>query len=251
VIARRAALATLACVATAACSTTASDRAVAAGAVPASAERAAPRGEWELVYDHDFLSEDALADFEFTDANAWRWSDAGGHPSLELVGGSRYAPPHRSPLNIALARELELGDFALEVDLLQTGREYGHRDLCLFFGYTSPAHFYYVHLATTPDDHANNIFVVNGAPRVRAAQVPAQGVEWGEGSWHTVRLERSLASGTIRVFFDDMETPVLETKDTTHGWGRIGFGSFDDSGRFARVRVWAPEVRVASGVAFE
>ena len=29
-------------------------------------------------------------------------------------------------------------DFVLEADLLQTGRQYGHRDLCLFFGFVSP-----------------------------------------------------------------------------------------------------------------
>lgn len=212
---------------------------------------AAPPSDWELVYEQDFEREPALAEFAFTDASAWRWSDAGGTPSLELVGGSTYSPPHRSPLNIALVAGMELGDFALEADLLQTGREYGHRDLCLFFGFASPAHFYYVHLATTPDDHANNIFIVNDAARMKTAQVPATGVEWGDEQWHTVRLERQIASGTIRVFFDDMETPVLETKDTVHGWGRIGFGSFDDSGRFARVRVWAPEARAASGAAFE
>lgn len=242
-IAGRGAALTLAFLAGAACRGTPSDAALAAG--PVSPD------DWELVYSQDFERESALSGFAFSDANAWRWSDAGGRPSLELVGGSRYAPPHRSPQSIALVADLELGDFALEADLLQTGREYGHRDLCLFFGYASPARFYYVHLASAPDDHANNVFVVNDAARTRTAQVPEKGVEWGEGAWHKIRLERSLASGTIRVFFDDMETPVLETKDTTHGWGRIGFGSFDDSGRFARVRVWAPETRVASGPAFQ
>lgn len=226
--ARRAAITALACLA-AACRAPAPDTA-----------GSAPPGDWALVYDQGFASEAALGDFEFTDASAWRWSDEGGRASLELVGGSEYTPPYRSPLNIALVKGFELGTFALEADLLQTGREYGHRDLCVFFGYASPARYYYVHLATTPDDHANNVFVVNDADRIRTAPVPAKGVEWGEGAWHTFRLERSLESGTIRVFFDDMETPVLETQDSTFAYGRIGFGSFDDSGRFARIRVWAP-----------
>jgi hypothetical protein len=53
--------------------------------------------------------------------------------------------------------------------------------------------------------------------------------------------------GTIRVFWDGSPEPILEAVDTTFDWGRIGFGSFDDSGRVSRVRVWAPQVRLPRG----
>ena len=66
-------------------------------------------------------------------------------------------------------------------------------------------------------------------------------MDWGQEVWHRVRVERSLAGGEIRVFFDDMTTPVLEAVDTTFGRGRIGFGSFDDSGRFTDVLLLAPD----------
>ena len=199
-----------------------------------------------LALELDFEDAAALDAFAFTDARAWTVADG----ALELLGGSEYAPPHRSPLNIALLDDVELGSFALEATLTQTGREYGHRDLCLFFGFESPSKFYYVHLATTPDDHANNVFVVNDAARVRTAPVPAKGVEWGTDQPHRVRLERDVERGTIRVFFDDMETPVLETIDHTHGRGRVGFGSFDDQGRFDDVRIFAHELHPAGGTAF-
>lgn len=189
------------------------------------------------TFEIEFLQSDSLDRLVFTDAKAWTWSMEGDVPSLELKGGSEYQPPHRSPLNIALIEDVVLGDFTLELDMLQTGREYGHRDLCLFFGFQSPDKYYYVHMATTPDPNAHNVFLVNEAPRRPLAPVAEVGVDWGTDVWHRVRLEREVESGAIRVFFDDMETPVIEAVDTTFGAGRIGFGSFDDSGRFARVRI--------------
>jgi hypothetical protein len=200
-----------------------------------------------LVYTQDFAFKGSLAEFHFSDPNAWGWGmsrELPGDPLvsfLELEGGAEYSPPHRSPLAIALLREQEVGSFVLEAEMLQTGRQYGHRDLCLFFGYQDPAHFYYVHLATTPDAHACNIFLVNGADRVAIATIPESGVDWGQEVWHRVRVERSLAGGEIRVYFDDMTTPVLEAVDTTLERGRIGFGSFDDSGRFTDVLLWSPD----------
>ena len=38
-----------------------------------------------------------------------------------------------------------------------------------------------------------------------------------------------------------MQTPVLSAKNETLNWGLVGFGSFDDTGRFANVKIWAPE----------
>ena len=184
------------------------------------------------LYEQSFENDAVLAQFEFTDADAWRWSDAGGVTSLELFQQSEYAPPVRSPHNIALL-PMTVGDFVLEVDCQQTGREYGHRDLCLFFGYQDPSHYYYTHLATTPDQNAHNIFLVDGAPRRNLADVAKEGVDWGQEVWHTVRLER--AGDSIRVWFDGRL--VREARDSTFPTGRLGLGSFDDTGRFARLRI--------------
>lgn len=210
---------------------------------PHDALAAAP---WPVVYAEDFATADRLTGFAFSDPTQWRWSGADGRTSLELFGVSNYEPPCRSPTSIALVPDLEVADFDLEADLLQTGRDYGHRDLCLFFGWQSPRRFYYVHLATTPDGNAHNIFRVADAPRTNLAPVAAHGVEWGTG-WHHVRLERCVGSGTIRVWWDRSAEPILTAGCTAFDWGRIGFGSFDDSGRVTAVRIRAPAVRPARG----
>lgn len=201
---------------------------------------------YALVYHQNFESPQALMDFDMTDESAWRIQTENNQHVLDLYGESNYQSVVRSPFNIAAINSMIFGDFILEVRLAQTGREYGHRDLCLFFGMKDPANFYYVHLATTADDHANNIFIVKDAPRIKIANKTSSGTDWGAtGSWHTVRIERNLGAGSIKVFFDQSEDPVMEANDTNFGAGRIGFGSFDDTGMFDEIKIWAPVAKRA------
>ncbi|MFT7669654.1 MAG: hypothetical protein ACI8X5_002359, partial [Planctomycetota bacterium] len=128
------------------------------------------------MYSEDFSSTASLANYAFTQPARWTWNGDDARGSLELLGESEYAPPFRSPTSIALVPDLLLSDFDMEVELLQTGRNYGHRDMCIFFGFVSPAKYDYVHMATSPDDHAHNIFRVDSAPRARLADVGEQGI---------------------------------------------------------------------------
>jgi hypothetical protein len=191
---------------------------------------------WPVVYEQDFAGEKCLADFAFSDPSAWRRGEASGDPCLELSGPSAYEPPYRSPLSIALVDDLWLGDFALELEMCSTCREYPHRDLCLFFGVQSPGELRYAHLATAPDENAHNLFVVSGAPRARFTPVQTAGIVWGEDIWHRVRLER--VGAKVEVWLDG--TLVLQGNDPDPREGRIGVGSFDDTGRFRALRVFAP-----------
>jgi hypothetical protein len=206
---------------------------------------ALPSG-YQLAYEQTFEQGEPLKQFVFTDTSAWKVSGAGKERALELHKQSAYQPEVRSPMNIALIADRQFGDFILEVDLLQTGKEYGHRDMCLFFGLQNPKQFYYVHLATAADPNAHNVFIVNNAPRKNFADKTTQGVNWGLEVWHRVRLERKAKEGTIRVFFDDLETPVMEAKDATFGAGNIGFGSFDDTGKVKNIRIWTPSTEKAA-----
>lgn len=198
---------------------------------------------WALVHAQDFATPASRDEFACSDPARWRWTDAGGRPSLELLGKSAYAPPFRSPTSLAILTAFEVADFDLECDVLQTGPEYAHRDLCLFFGWQSAERFYYVHLASAPDPNAHNVFVVDRAPRTNLAPVPEHGVDWGDGVWHHVRLQRRVATGEIAVYWDRGATPILVAHDARIDWGHVGFGSFDDSGRIAALRIWAPTAR--------
>lgn len=198
---------------------------------------------YELLIDADFESAASLNNMEMTDSSAWRIANVEGNSVLELFGASEYRARVRSPYNIALLKDVKLGSFVLEVDLKQTGRNYGHRDMCLFYGVKDPSNFYYTHMASVADPHAHNIFLVNDEARVAIASKTTEGVDWTQ-DWHKVRVERDIESGSIKVFFDDMETPIMEATDTHFDFGYIGFGSFDDTGMVDNVKVWgekAPE----------
>lgn len=40
-----------------------------------------------------------------------------------------------------------------------------------------------------------------------------------------------------------MSKPIMEAKDTNFGWGWVGFGSFDDEGIVANIRLWAKDTK--------
>ncbi|MCA9203784.1 MAG: hypothetical protein KDA59_12090, partial [Planctomycetales bacterium] len=144
---------------------------------------------------------------------------------------SKYEPPHRSPYNLSLLKDVKVGDFVLTAKVRSTHPDYGHRDACLAFGYQNPAHFYYVHLGKQADDHANQIFIVNEAPRTKISRKSTSGTNWDD-AWHTVRIVRKTADGTIAVYFDNMDEPVMLAEDKHFAWGRIGLGSFDDTSQW-------------------
>ncbi|MEE2639989.1 MAG: hypothetical protein VX768_05135 [Planctomycetota bacterium] len=141
---------------------------------------------------------------------------------------SNYSPPFRSPYNISLLKTPRVKSFQVDVDVLSTHKDYNHRDACLFFGYQGPSRFYYVHLGKTADPHANQIFIVNKAPRIKISKTTTSGTPWDD-QWHHVRIKRNLIEGTIEVFFDDMKKPVMTAEDRNFAWGQVGLGSFDDT----------------------
>ena len=191
----------------------------------------------KLAYSQNFDSAAAIEDFEFTDPSVWRMSDAGnGSMALECFEQATYEPEFRSPFAIGLISDHQFSSFVMEADLQQTGRVYGHQDMIVVFGFQDPSHFYYSHIAREMDDHANNIFIVNGAPRVKISTKTNSGQDWK--SWHKVKVERELESGRIAIYFDDMKSPVMEATDQSFGAGGIGFGTFDDSGKIDNIRIW-------------
>ncbi len=108
--------------------------------------------------------------------------------------------------------------------------------MCLFFGYQDPSHFYYVPLGQAVDEDANQIFIVDGAPRLNISKTTTTGTPWDE-KWHHVRIQRQVESGETRVFFDDLKTPAMTAQDAKFAWGEVGIGSFDDTGRFDRLEL--------------
>ena len=200
-----------------------------------------PQG-YRLVYAPDFAKPSFVQDVVFSDPKAWRVSDDKGGAAIELFGKSDYQPKFRSPFNIALLADRVFTDVIIDADICSTVKPYGHQDMCVFYGFESPTHFYYTHIAVAPDPHAHNCFIVNDAERKAIASDVSPGVTWGVNEWHHVHVDRRGSDGSITVFFDDMSKPIMRASDKTFPSGYIGFGSFDDMGKIRNVRIYAPSV---------
>jgi hypothetical protein len=178
----------------------------------------------------DFESGD-LSGWMLLDEGAWRLGKEEGNGVLELFRPGKHKAKVRSPFGLAILREPTWSDFTLDVRLKSLARDYGHRDLCLFFGHQDSEHFYYVHFGQKGDEHSNSIFIVDDKPRRSIAKTRTAGTPWNS-DWHHARVKRDVTTGSIDVYFDDMETPAMHAEDKTFLSGRVGVGSFDDAGRF-------------------
>jgi hypothetical protein len=192
-----------------------------------------------LVFFEDF--EQGHARWETTDKDSWEWNSAAGNHTFGLNKRiSNYQPKVRSPHNIALIRDVSVADFVLTFKVRSTKDTGNHRDCCAFFNYQDAEHFYYVHLGARPDPASGQIMIVNGEPR-RPLTDNKREVPWTD-AWHQVKVVRNTETGTIEVFFENMDTPHLTVIDKTFGKGRIGIGSFDDMNEFDEVRLYSKEL---------
>jgi hypothetical protein len=118
------------------------------------------------------------------------------------------------------------------------------RDVVLIFGYADDTHYYYAHVSSKADAVHNVIMKVAGSQRatihLEANPTPAL-----DGNWQTIRVEHA-ATGTIRVFVDNLVTPRLTAHDTTYPAGALAFGSFDDRALFDDVTVSGTDIPAAA-----
>ena len=191
----------------------------------AAAVRAAE--DLPIVFEENF--EKGADHWQPLDAKQWQIKKTDkGQVYSQHEKKSTYQPPHRSPTNVALLRDVTVGDLVLTAKVQSTHPDYGHRDAVIVFGYQDPAHFYYVHLGKQADDHANQIFIGNNEARKKISITSTTGTNWDD-NWHNVKVVRKVADGSIEIYYDDMTKPVMTAKDETFKWGRIGVGTFDDT----------------------
>jgi len=188
-------------------------------------------------------SVERVANFQERDLKPWilpqpaDWeiaSEPGPAPNhfLRLRTPGAIGSPRR-PLQYALHRDLCLGDFDLRVKVRRAGRS-----LLIAFGYQDTLHFYYAHLSSDNGDHAvhNGLFKVDGGERFRiAGQGSAPALP--DGNWRQIRIVREAASGKIEVFAGDGANPLFRCQDNSFRFGRVGLGSFNETGDFDDFRI--------------
>ena len=180
-----------------------------------------------------FDNADRLADWTLDGTGGWEISDG----KLSLMKAGKPGGPFRRPAALAILKSPPFTKVTVEVELRSTAPpDLEVRDLDLIVGYESESRFYYVHLAGRTDAVHNGIFLVADADRRRidsGTGVP----QLKDQNWHRVRLDRDPSTGSIEVYVDGSAAPVLKASDTTIQAGRVGFGSFDETGEFRAISV--------------
>jgi hypothetical protein len=181
----------------------------------------------------DNFEQGKLDAWEFPFPEDWQILAEGPNHYLHMV---RSRPPGvpRRPLQFALLKGPKGGSFTFQTSLRRE-----HRSLIMVFNYVDAMHFYYAHFSVdtgTKQPVHNGIFIVNGEPRKRIAGLEAASA-LPTTDWHTARIARDVSSGLIEVFIDGSKTPLFSVKDRTFTCGRVGIGSFDETGDFDNVEL--------------
>jgi len=177
--------------------------------------------------------------------NSWEIREERGERSLHLLTpGSQGAI--RAPTAYALLRNHEVSDFVFSGRIrCLADPDNPHRDMLVVFNFQDPFHFYYIHFSAVSDEVHNIIGLVNGSDRIKINLEPAGGSRavLTDRMYHHFKVVYAADSGNIRAFLDDMNTPLLTAQDKTLGHGRVGVGSFDDTGSFTSIVLWGTRIQ--------
>jgi hypothetical protein len=191
-----------------------------------------------------------LASSDFEDATAsgwkpnqppdWRVTENDGSLAYELTAPGPQGQV-RAPSSWSLLAGEDVSSFVFTGRLkCKADTANPQRDICIFFHFQDPTHFYYVHFSASSDGFHNIIGLVNGADRVKVnSEPPGESVfRLTDTAWHNFKVTCDAATGKIQAYLDDMETPILTAVNRTLGHGLVGVGSFDDTGYFDDIKLW-------------
>jgi hypothetical protein len=161
--------------------------------------------------------------------------------TLRLVTSRGPLPGPRRPIQFALTDVPNYDRLTVEADVMPLDRS-----LLIVFAYRDPAHFDYAHLSTDAAEAQpvhNGIFHVYGGERVRISAESGPAAFASSGRWHHVTLTHDSTSGTVEVAVDGRAVPALHAVDLSLGPGKVGLGSFDETGAFKNIKITAMKLR--------
>ncbi|MBI2689197.1 MAG: hypothetical protein HYX27_23075 [Acidobacteria bacterium] len=163
-----------------------------------------------------------------------------GADVLELVQKHEPGKPRR-PSQFALLQEGPWAAFTLDVEVKRNGKS-----LILVFAHQDDDHFNYAHISV--DDPArqnvhNGIFHVFGGDRVRISPL-----EGGPGvlptqEWTPVKLVWSGKTGEVICYANGKTSGAMRAVDLSIKHGRVGLGSFNETGAFRNLKVTGTPVK--------
>lgn len=146
----------------------------------------------------------------------------------------------RRPTRYALLQTPMLKRAVIEVEMLREGKS-----LIIVYAWQDKDHYNYAHLsaddANTVHVH-NGIFHVYGGERVRISSRIGPPAFADTPRWTPVKLVFDGKTGRVQVFVNGKKNPSLQAIDMSLTYGRIGLGSFNETGSFRRLNIKAQPV---------
>jgi hypothetical protein len=154
--------------------------------------------------------------------------------TLELAVASGPGTPRR-PHQFAILEDGPYDAVTIEVDVKRNGKS-----LLLVYAYQDEAHYNYVHISV--DDPAkqpvhNGIFHVFGGERVRISPLEGGPGVLPTNDWTRVKVTWSGKTGEVVCHADGKTSGAMRAFDLSLKHGRIGLGSFNETGLFRNLKI--------------
>lgn len=173
------------------------------------------------------------------EAAEWKIESAAGGEVLRLnVPRPQEANP-RAPVQYALLEHEPAGCFTLDVEVQGSAAS---SSLIIVYAWKDPLHFNYIHLSTDTARQQpvhNGVFHVYGGDRVRISSDEGPCSLSDAFKWTPVRILYDASKGLVETSIDGRKNPSLRAADFSLGAGRIGLGSFFNTGSFRKFE-WQP-----------
>ncbi len=158
-----------------------------------------------------------------------------GENLLQLkVSAEPPAGQPRRPTKYALLESKPYSKVTVDAEVKRNGRS-----VIIVYAWQDVAHYNYAHIsvdtATSQNVH-NGIFHIFGGERVRMSSLEGPG-SLPTQEWTPVKLVFDGETGKCYVEVNGKRNPSLEAADLSLRWGRVGLGSFDETGDFRNVKV--------------
>jgi hypothetical protein len=170
---------------------------------------------------------------EWTVKQASDWSAENGVLRLEVRGEPVAGQPRR-PTKFAILNSEPFAKVTVEAEVKRNGRS-----LIIVYAWQDENHYNYAHLssdAAVKQNVHNGIFHVFGGERVRVSLLEGP-PSFDSMDWTPVKLVFDGDVGRCYVEVNGKRSPSLEAVDLSLRWGRVGLGSFNETGDFRNVKI--------------
>ncbi len=158
-----------------------------------------------------------------------------------LVSGEPPAGQPRRPTKYAIADTGPFRKVTIDAEIRRNARS-----LILVYAYQDEAHYNYAHIssdAAKKQPVHNGMFHVFGGERVRISSLDGP-ESLPDKDWTPVKLVFDGDTGRCYIEVNGKRNPSLEAVDLSLRSGRVGLGSFNETGDFRNVRIIGEKVGV-------